>query len=335
MSRLIMVHSSPVLCASGYDSVRVSICYHIIERGQNQSFFERFCQKARVAKQERNSYCEKKENRTPSQKEDSLMQVQVSLTIEIGATADLAEMEQQIQDLGQQAMREALKQAIRHWEDQQQACPHCGATQRRLEGTVRRVIATTFGRVQAPRRRFRCQGCGRRWCPANALFAQLKGGTVSRPLQEAARLAGCSWPYRAASAMLKRLCGAQISAEEIRLVTNRHGQQRAAQQQAEAEQVCSAAAQEPAAAEHTQQPLLVGVDGGWGCRRDQRGGMEGKVAVVCSEVEDLPMSTASPTFSWSERGARRPARQRHRLARRRYVATFASSAQLGGRESVG
>ncbi len=33
------------------------------------------------------------------------MQVQVSLTIEIGATADLAEMEQQIQEVGQQAMR--------------------------------------------------------------------------------------------------------------------------------------------------------------------------------------------------------------------------------------
>src|SRR5206468_1989123 len=63
--------------------------------------------------------------------------------------------------------------------------------------------------------------------------------------------------------------------------------------------------------------------------RDQRGGMEGKVAVVCSEVEDLPMPTASPAFSWSRRGARRAPRQRHRLARRRYVATFASSAHLG------
>src|SRR5947209_5561153 len=38
MSRLIIVQSSPVLYASGYDSVRVSTCYHIIERGQNQSF---------------------------------------------------------------------------------------------------------------------------------------------------------------------------------------------------------------------------------------------------------------------------------------------------------
>ena len=85
------------------------------------------------------------------------MHVQVSLTIEISASASLAEMEQQIQEGGQQAMREALKQAISHWEDQTPACPHCGDKQRRLEGTVRRSIATTFGWVQVPRQRFRCQ----------------------------------------------------------------------------------------------------------------------------------------------------------------------------------
>ncbi len=257
------------------------------------------------------------------------MQVQVSLTIEIGATADLAEMEQQIQEVGQQAMQAAFKQVIRHWEDQQQACPHCGGTQRRLEGTMRRVIATLFGRVVVQRRRFRCQGCGRRWCPANALFAELKGGTISVPLQEAAWLAGCSWPYRAASAVLKRLCGAQISAEEIRLLLNRHGQQRAAQQQAEAQRVCSAPTQPSEATEQAEQSLLVGVDGGWVGSREQRGGMEGKVAVVCAQVADLPMPARSATFSWSERGARRPPRQRHRLLKRRYVATFGPAEQLG------
>ncbi len=75
--------------------------------------------------------------------------------------------------------------------------------------------------------------------------------------------------------------------------------------------------------------MLVGLDGGWVCSREQRGGMEGKVAVVCSEGEDLPMPTSSTTFSWSERGPRRPPRQRHRLARRRSVATFGPSHQLG------
>jgi 4-hydroxy-3-methylbut-2-en-1-yl diphosphate synthase IspG/GcpE len=75
------------------------------------------------------------------------MHVHVSLTIEIGATASISEMEQRIQEAGQQAMREALKQG----EDQQVSCPHCGQKQRRLEGTVRRVIATVFGRVEVPR----------------------------------------------------------------------------------------------------------------------------------------------------------------------------------------
>ena len=39
-----------------------------------------------------------------------------------------------------------------------------------------------------------------------------------------------------ANQLLKKLSGAQISAEEIRLLTNRGGQQRAMQQQEEAEQ---------------------------------------------------------------------------------------------------
>lgn len=82
------------------------------------------------------------------------MQVEVSLKMEIAATASIEDMEEQIQQAGQQAMREALKQAIRKWEDQRASCPHCGQQQRRLEGTVRRSLSTTFGRLQVPRRRF-------------------------------------------------------------------------------------------------------------------------------------------------------------------------------------
>ena len=210
-------------------------------------------------------------------------------------------------------MREAMKQAIRHREDHTPSCPHCGATQRRLEGTVRRTLATTFGRVIVPRRRFRCQGCGQRWCPAKSLFTELKGGTVSQPLQEAAILAACSWPSRVAASLLKRLSGAQISAEEIRLLTNQQGKRRAQQQQEAAEQVCSSLAEETPSvqtaetvptpsAHHTEQPMLVGLDGGWVGNCDQRGGMEGKVAVVCSQVEDVPMPTSCPTFAdWRHR----------------------------------
>jgi transposase-like protein len=258
------------------------------------------------------------------------MHIQVSLKLEISATASLKDLEQGIQEAGQQAMREALKQAIRQREDQQVACPSCGHTQRRLEGTVGRVLATVFGRVSVPRRRFRCQDCWRRWCPANRLFVGLGGTTISQPLQDAARLAGSSWPYRVASQLLQKLSGAQISAEEIRLLTNAHGKRRAVEQQAEAEHLCLASSKPASPQDNEKPPMLVGLDGGWVGSREQRGGMEGKVAVVCSQVQDLPMPTYSTTFSWSERGGpRRPPRQRHRLATRRYVATFAPSEQLG------
>jgi len=46
----------------------------------------------------------------------------------------------------------------------------------------------------------------------------------------------------------------------------------------------------------------VGMDGGWVGSREQGGGMEGKVAVVCAQVADLPRPTSSSTFSWSRRG---------------------------------
>jgi transposase-like protein len=166
------------------------------------------------------------------------MPIQVSLKLEISATASLTDLEQGIQEARQQAMREALKQAIRQREDQQVACPYCGHTQRRLEGTIGRVVATVFGRVSLPRRRFRCQDCWRRWCPANRLFVGLAGTTISQPLQDAARLAGSSWPYRVASHLLQKLSGAHISAEEIRLLTNAHGKRRAVEQQSEAEHLC-------------------------------------------------------------------------------------------------
>jgi hypothetical protein len=225
------------------------------------------------------------------------MQIQVSLKIEISASANLTEMEQQIQESGQHLMREAFKQLIRKREEEQIQCPACAGKSYRLEGTTRRVIATIFGRVEVPRRRFRCQQCLHRWCPANRLFDPLKGGVISGPLQEAAMLAGCSWPYRVAARLLKQLSGAKSSAEEIRLVLNRRGKHRAGQQQEEAERVCATPRAVAPSPDQGKPPILVGLDGGWVGSREQRGGMEGKVAVVSSQMQDLPMPTYSTTFS--------------------------------------
>lgn len=55
---------------------------------------------------------------------------------------------------------------------------------------------------------------------------------------------------------------------------------------------------------------LVGMDGGWVSSRERKGGMEGKVGVMATEVEDMG-------------GGRR------RLSGRQYVATFGDSERLG------
>jgi hypothetical protein len=210
------------------------------------------------------------------------MHIQVSLKIEMAATTGLVEMEQHIQEAGHHAMREALKQAIREHEDHFCLCPTCGGEHRRLEGTAPRLIATVFGRIQVQRRRFRCQDCQRRWCPANSLFNEMHGATITPTRQEAAVLAGCSWSYRIASHLLQKLSGAQISAEEIRIVTNRQGVQQAEQQQKVAASLGPTPVPASPTTEQEKSPMLVGLDGGWVCNRDGLGGMEGKVGVICS-----------------------------------------------------
>jgi hypothetical protein len=57
--------------------------------------------------------------------------------------------------------------------------------------------------------------------------------------------------------------------------------------------------------------LQVGLDGGWLLSREQKGGMEGKIGVVASQVEEV-----------GKHG-------RHRLTKRRYVATFGPAEEVG------
>jgi len=266
------------------------------------------------------------------------MHIQVSLMVEMDASADLASMEEQIQEAGHRSMRQALKQAVRQWEQQHGSCPHCGSQQVRLEGTVARTVQALFGAVRLPRQGLRCQHGLRRFCPAKQLLAPLRQGRVSPALTEAACVAGSSWPYRQAAQVLARLSGAQISAEEIRLLTNRCGREVArAQEQAHPDAVSPATpAVAPARQEASpEERTIIGMDGGWVPSREQRGGMEGKVAVIARGKQVLrEPSQPSADMTWVQvekylRRHRHPSVKRARYRSHRYVATFASSAVLG------
>jgi transposase-like protein len=266
------------------------------------------------------------------------MHIQVSLMVEIDANASLATIEEQVQEAGHKTMRQGLQQAVRQWEQQHRTCPHCGSQQARLEGTVERTVQAVFGVVRLPRQRLRCQHCFRRFCPANQLLEPLRRARVSPLLAEAACLAGSSWPYQQAAQALARLSGAQISAEEIRLLTNRCGQELARGQEQAAVAAMSRA--EPSVEQvrevaAPEERMIIGLDGGWIPSREQRGGMEGKVAVVVRGKEVLrEPSLPSADMTWVQlekylRRHRHPSLKRWRYRTHRYAATFAEARVLG------
>lgn len=249
------------------------------------------------------------------------MLVTVSLQVELDASEGINGLEEQVVEQGRAVMQQLLAQGLRQYEAEHAACPGCGSPHARSQGSRRRMLLTRFGRVVVRLQRRRCRGCGAVYWPAQRCLGELGGGNVTAVLARACVLAGTSWPYGEAARVVRELCGAQVSAETVRALTGEAGQEEAARQAVLArEQVSPTAAQVRAqrASERAHvgacllpERLLVGLDGGWVPSREQRGGMEGKVGVVAS--------------GWEPVGRH----GRHRLRPRCYVATFASSEQVG------
>jgi hypothetical protein len=250
-----------------------------------------------------------------------LVQITVSVTVELPANGTVDVVEPLIVVAGQQAMRAAMQAACREYERQVQRCPHCASEQVQSDGTDERRLRTSFGRLVLHLRRLTCETCGRRFRPAEAFVASLGGLLVTARLRDACVLAGSSWPYATAALVLRGLCGAEISPEWVRQLTNAAGLAAARTQavlaarlvtptaaDVRAERAAGLAAPRPAL---PPAQLLVGWDGGWIPSRDQPGGMEGKVGVVATEA--VPIGRQG----------------RQRLVHRRYVATFADAEQVG------
>jgi len=173
-----------------------------------------------------------------------------------------------------------------------------------------------------PLQRRRCQQC-RQWVrPAATWLAAARGHTITPALRELASLVGSSWPYETAAGVLQRLNGVQRSDERLRQLTNEQGSALAHQQQASTQRLLGdaislpqirqeRAQQSPTAPPSAPPWLQVGLDGGWLPSREQKGGMEGKIGVVASQIDPV-----------GKHG-------RHRLSRRRYVATFGSAEEVG------
>ena len=250
------------------------------------------------------------------------MQVTVSLNLELPSSGDINELESLVLEAGRRAMVDALCAACKEYEEVVTECPNCHSQLLQSEGTNKRVVLCIFGRVELTMRRLHCEECGHRFRPADTFLSCLEGANVSAKLKQACVLAGISWSYKTAATVLKELCGAQISDETVRLLTAEVGKVEMQEQMERAEKIINPTASDvrrkreadlsqPISTKDSSPDLLmVGLDGGWVASRDQKGGMEGKIGVIASEVESIGSG-------------------RRRLSRRRYVATFKDSKQLG------
>lgn len=249
------------------------------------------------------------------------MQVTVSLTVELPASAGVDEVESKVLEAGRRAMRAALRGACREYEQEITArgCPGCGvgADSLRTRGTRRRVVVAVFGRTVLQLRRLRCERCGHRFRPAQAFLEGLKGANITQRLRGKCATTGSSAAsYKAAARQIESLGGARVDPETVRTCTNEAGAKEAERQVREAETRHSPTA-ESISVKREQQPqpppqlMIVGLDGGWIASRDQPGGMEGKLGVVSTELEPVGLLG------------------RQKLTQRLLVGTFGPSKQLG------
>jgi len=226
---------------------------------------------------------------------------------------DLAQLEAAVHAWGLGLQRQALAQG---WAAQAARrpvapCPHCGGTQLRPAGSKPRQVETVFGPVWLPRRRVRCQGCGRHHQPDDVVLRPVLGnGRCTPALRELAASCGASWPYQQAARVVGRVRGSPLSAETIRTVVAQTGTAVAAQHAAEAASACQPPASAPDLGPARPARLVVELDGAWVRSHENTLGMEAKVGVVHA-------------------GSERIGRTRTRLTARRYAATFAGVSAFG------
>jgi len=245
------------------------------------------------------------------------MLVSVTVQVEIGPQASLDEVEAALVEAGREGMRRGLRAAIAERERRGRGCPHCRSSQARHAGTAWRLLLTGFGAVRVPLSRKQCRGCGRHYRPAGRLLAGLGGANVTGALRARCVEAGIAWPFATAARKVREWTGARVSAETVRTLTEAAGRATAAEQQAAASALVAPSRRQVARAprragrrEGDPTLLVVKLDGGWIGSREQRGGMEGKLAVLST-------------------GALRQGQARRRLAPRRYAATFGTGEQVG------
>lgn len=235
--------------------------------------------------------------------------VKIELEVEIPEDATLDEMEGLIDQAGQEVKRKALKEV--NLKERKQCS--CGG---KLEskGRADLTVHTIFGKVKLPRHRYRCGDCGEFIYSWERADLGLEGEKrVSRRLRRLASWCGISWPLERAAEMIEELTGAYVSPKEIQLILEEIGAEAEGVEEERVEAVWEGHSEAPDPEEVPGGRFYVQWDGCWVSSREQKRGMEGKVAVLWWDQHRLKNG---------KRGI---------ILEKRYVSGFCGSEEFGKR----
>ena len=240
------------------------------------------------------------------------MQVEIThTTIEIpDQPQTFNELEGRIHRFGLRMMRELFGEVWQRCQRLLWSCELCGSDRITGEGYRDYGVMTMFGRVNLKRHRVKCHECGGLSQPADSVLrGDVGSGHASTEFAELASVSGASWPYEQAASVLEKVVGDSVSHEQVRILTNRHGQEAVEAQTADSDAALEVDVEPPSGVDEPKM-VNVGLDGGWVGSRDNPKGMEGKVGVVYVDSEKVGETRRS-------------------LSGRRCTATFGSSERLG------
>ncbi|MFQ6117636.1 MAG: ISKra4 family transposase, partial [Candidatus Bipolaricaulia bacterium] len=234
--------------------------------------------------------------------------VKIELEVEIPEAATLDEMEELIDQAGQEAKRKALEGANQQEGERPEQC-HCGGALE-SKGRADLTVRTVFGTVVLPRHRYRCRECGE--FVYNWERTELER-RLSRRLRKLAGWCGISWPLERAAEMIEGLTGADVSPKEIQLILEETGREAEGVEEERVEAIWEGRSEAPEPGEVPGGRFYVQWDGCWVSSRERKGGMEGKVAVLWWDRDRLKKG------------------KRGMILEKRHVAGFCGSEELGKR----
>ena len=140
-------------------------------------------------------------------------------------------------------------------------CPDCHAPAQRVAARVK-TVHLTLGDVRLVRVCGYCPACQQLWAPRDRQLGIDQSGRSPR-LVEAVALLGTELPFAPAATRLAWLCGVQVGASQVAMVTEGAGRTLAAQRVAEIAAAFPTDQQAPAlpAVEHTAPWVIIALDG--------------------------------------------------------------------------